>query len=66
VQKYGNMTVIPACRVCHSDLFGIILKKDAGQASMTDGRRIADKSVRLATEPQWQKGTHMSSCLWEY
>jgi len=35
--------VIPACLVCHSDLFGIILKKDAGQASMTDRGRIADK-----------------------
>jgi len=38
-----NAGVIPACIVCHSDLFGIILKKDAGQASMTDRGRIADK-----------------------
>jgi len=40
-----------ACRVCHSpDASGFVpkafgMKKDAGQASMTAGRRIADLST---------------------
>ena len=38
-----NENVIPAFIVCHSSLSGIVLKKDAGQASMTKGG-FSDKS----------------------
>jgi hypothetical protein len=31
-----NSPLVIPLSICHSDLFGIILKKDAGQASMTE------------------------------
>jgi len=31
----ARLRVVTTCIVCHSSLSGIVLKKDAGQASMT-------------------------------
>jgi hypothetical protein len=48
-------SVILAC-LCHSDLFGILLQKDAGQASMTKRKGF------LTSLPTGQAGGNDNGC----